>query len=50
MIGNIGADSKNSGLPEPTWNEVQELVDILEENNIEVRQKKNLDRLKAYKP
>ena len=47
---NIGADSKKSGLPEPTWNEVQELVDILEENNIEVRQKKNLDRLKAYKP
>ena len=50
MIGNIGADSKNSGLPEPTWEEVQELISELEKNNIEVRQKKNLDRLKVYKP
>lgn len=47
---NIGADSKNSGLPEPTWEEVQALIDKLRDNGIEVRQKSNLERLKgAYK-
>lgn len=44
---NIGADSKNSGLTEPTWKEVQGLINVLKENNIEVRQKSNLERLKS---
>jgi len=43
---NIGADSKKSGLPEPTWEEVQALINVLQDNGIEVRQKSNLERLK----
>ena len=43
---NIGADSKNQHLPEPTWNEVMALIDELKANGIEVREKSNLERLK----
>jgi protein gp37 len=43
---NIGADSKNKGLPEPTWLEVMALINRLKKDGIEVREKSNLDRLK----
>lgn len=42
---NIGADSKNYKLPEPTWEEVQNLIYRLKEFT-EVKLKKNLFRLK----
>jgi len=42
----IGADSKGHGLIEPTWKAVANLIDSLGANGIEIRQKKNLDRLK----
>lgn len=43
----IGADSKGHGLPEPTWGKVQDLADILGLQGIEIRTKKNLERLKS---
>jgi DNA repair photolyase len=43
---NIGADSKNQNLPEPEYHKVMALYDILVDAGIEVRQKKNLERLK----
>jgi len=43
---NIGADSKGTGLPEPRWEKVQALIDDLSAFEIEIRQKRNLDRLK----
>jgi hypothetical protein len=43
---NIGADSKNHHLPEPTWDEVMELIDELKSRGIEIREKSNLERLK----
>ena len=42
---NIGADSKNHGLPEPTAAEVTALIAKLGELKIEIRQKHNLGRL-----
>lgn len=42
---NIGADSKNHGLPEPTWEEVRDLIEVLE-TYTEVRVKSNLERLR----
>jgi hypothetical protein len=42
----IGADSKNSGLPEPTWQEVAELIEALESAGLKVVQKKNLERIR----
>jgi hypothetical protein len=42
----IGADSKNSGLPEPTWQEVAKLIEALEKAGLKVVQKKNLERLR----
>lgn len=47
---NIGADSKNHGLEEPTYQEVIALADILKSAGIEIREKKNLGRLKAEHP
>lgn len=44
---NIGADSKGNGLPEPTVRQVFDLIAKLTEARIEVRQKKNLTRLKG---
>lgn len=44
---NIGADSKNHGLPEPTQAKVLELVAALKTKGIEVREKHNLSRLLA---
>lgn len=43
---NIGADSGNSDLPEPSWRKVQNLIARLENSGIKVWQKKNLERLK----
>jgi DNA repair photolyase len=42
---NIGADSKNHGLPEPTAAEVAALIAALKKCGIEVREKHNLQRL-----
>jgi hypothetical protein len=42
---NIGADSKGSGLEEPTAAEVRQLIAQLEATGIEVRQKPNLKRI-----
>lgn len=42
----IGADSKEHGLVEPTWDKVDFLIASLTHFKIEIRQKKNLDRLK----
>jgi len=42
---NIGADSKNHGLPEPSYQKVIELIEALKKFT-EVRKKSNLERLK----
>lgn len=42
---NIGADSKGHGLPEPSINKVLALVERLTAAGIEVREKRNLERL-----
>lgn len=42
---NIGADSKNSGLPEPSAEKINELIKNLKAANIEVKIKNNLKRL-----
>jgi len=42
---NIGADSKHCNLPEPSMNKIYELVKILNENNITIKKKSNLERL-----
>jgi hypothetical protein len=42
---NIGADSKRSGLPEPSPEKVRALIAGLTSAGIEIRQKRNLDRL-----
>lgn len=42
---NLGADSKNHGLPEPTVEKIMALVDKLHEYGIELREKHNLQRL-----
>jgi len=43
---NIGADSKGHGLPEPPWAKVESLIAFLQTYGIEVREKRNLERLK----
>lgn len=43
---NIGADSKSHHLPEPPFEKVMALVDKLKECGIEVREKRNLERLR----
>jgi len=43
---NIGADSGNNHLPEPSWDKIEELINRLSESTI-VKQKKNLSRLKG---
>jgi hypothetical protein len=42
---NIGADSKNSGLPEPTKQEVEALITGISVMGIPIRKKTNLDRI-----
>jgi len=42
---NIGADSKGTGLDEPSAEEVQLLIDELQARGVEIRQKRNLERL-----
>jgi len=42
---NIGADSKGSGLDEPDWSDMRRLVWLLKETGIEIREKRNLERL-----
>lgn len=44
---NIGADSKGTGLNEPTGDEVRQLLFILRRTGIEIRAKSNLGRLIA---
>jgi protein gp37 len=43
---NIGADSKCHGLPEPSFKKIMQLIKILNGIGIEVREKRNLERLK----
>jgi hypothetical protein len=43
---NIGADSKGHNLPEPTWEQVQAFIVRLQGAGIEIREKRNLERLK----
>jgi len=43
---NLGADSKNHNLPEPTVEKVMELVEVLHGLGVELREKSNLERLK----
>lgn len=43
---NIGADSKNHGLQEPTFDEIMELVELLQSSGIEIREKHNLERFR----
>lgn len=42
---NIGADSKGTGLDEPSGSDVLRLIDALNEYGIEIKQKRNLERL-----
>ena len=42
---NIGADSKGRGLPEPPAAKVLALLDVLRAGGIEVREKRNLERI-----
>jgi hypothetical protein len=42
---NVGADSKGHGLPEPSFKKVMQLVERLTAAGIEVRNKRNLERL-----
>jgi hypothetical protein len=42
---NIGADSKGHKLPEPSKAKILELVDLLNQGGIEIREKHNLERL-----
>ncbi len=44
---NLGADSKNHNLPEPSVEKILELTERLRSYGIELREKHNLDRLKA---
>jgi hypothetical protein len=43
---NLGADSKNNNLPEPTVEKIMALVNKLRGCGIELREKHNLKRLK----
>jgi protein gp37 len=42
---NVGADSKGTGLPEPSGQKVRALIAALQEAGLEIRQKTNLERL-----
>ena len=42
---NIGADSKKNDLPEPSADDIRELIEGLNEAHIEIREKHNLGRL-----
>lgn len=42
---NIGADSKNCDLPEPSPEKVSQLIDLLLKNGITIKKKNNLNRL-----
>lgn len=42
---NIGADSKHCNLPEPTKQEVEDLIKAIQDNGIEIKVKSNLERL-----
>jgi len=44
---NIGADSKECGLPEPSAEKIRELIARLQENNLVIRKKSNLERILA---
>jgi len=42
---NIGADSKGTGLEEPTAQEIRDLIAAIKDLGIEIRTKRNLDRI-----
>ena len=42
---NIGADSKGCGLSEPSREKILRLINILKENNIDIKKKTNLKRI-----
>jgi len=42
---NIGADSKNNNLPEPTPSEINVLITMLKQNGFEIKLKPNLKRI-----
>lgn len=42
---NIGADSKGTGLDEPSADDIKYLIKALQSNGIEIRQKSNLERI-----
>jgi hypothetical protein len=44
---NIGADSKNHNLEEPSIEKVMELGKMISDAGIEVKEKRNLDRLRG---
>ena len=44
---NIGADSKRCGLPEPSKEKLQQLINTLNKNHIVIKKKTNLKRLLA---
>ena len=44
-IVEIGADNYHNGLPEPSWDKVYKLIDILTLHGVQVKQKDGLDRL-----
>ena len=46
---NIGADSKRHNLVEPSAKKVNQLIEALQENGIEIRNKANLERLTLRK-
>jgi len=43
---NIGADSQGHKLQEPSWSKVEKLIKNIQNANIEIREKSNLERLK----
>lgn len=45
LFVNIGADSKHSELDEPDKESVKELIRVIQESDIEIRKKSNLERL-----
>nr|BDD48342.1 hypothetical protein 17 [Candidatus Omnitrophota bacterium] len=42
---NIGADSKGHGLQEPSAEKINALIEFLQKNSIEIREKHNLERI-----
>lgn len=45
LFVNIGADSKNTGLIEPSTDKIRQLINLLKAENITIKKKTNLQRL-----